>query len=79
MPLAMLDPRSLGPGDVVETDQVGPHYSGEICYLKHNPNHKWYWLRDQTKDEAAVFVCFDTHAKTPYANCKSRKHFATSR
>jgi hypothetical protein len=70
MPLAILDPRTLEIDDAIETDQVGPQYSGETCYIRYNPDQRWYWLRNQTCDEVAIFTCFDSHSSTPYSRGK---------
>lgn len=75
MPLAFLDPRTVATTEVVDTDQVGPHYSGEISYLKHSKDHRWYWLSNQTTDEVAIFVCFDSHPPSPTLNCKKALFF----
>ncbi|RDW63724.1 hypothetical protein BP6252_11269 [Coleophoma cylindrospora] len=74
-PLAFLDPKTVANPDVVDTDQVGPHYSGEISYLKHSKDHRWYWLSNQTTDEVITFVCFDTHPPSSALNCAPHASF----
>jgi hypothetical protein len=41
-PLALCDSRSVDPEDLVPADRVAPGRFGEVYYLTHNPNHKWY-------------------------------------
>lgn len=41
-PLALCDSRSVHPEDLVATDRIIPDRVGEVYYLTHNPNHKWY-------------------------------------
>ncbi|MCJ1323144.1 hypothetical protein MMC15_008497 [Xylographa vitiligo] len=61
-PLAVLDPTSIDyDNDAVALDFVTPTSAAETAYLKHNPNHQWYWLSNQTPDEAIVFTQYDTH------------------
>jgi hypothetical protein len=73
MPLAILDPKSVDPHDILETDQVGPQYAGETSYVRFNPDQRWYWLRNQTCDEVTIFTCFDSHAGKPYSNSKQHQ------
>lgn len=65
----MCDPRTVDKNDVFETDQVGPYYSGEMCYLRYNEEQRWYWLSNQTSDEVSLFVCYDTHPPSDVLNC----------
>jgi hypothetical protein len=44
-PLALCDSRSVDPEDLVPADRVAPGRFGEVYYLTHNPNHKWYGLK----------------------------------
>jgi hypothetical protein len=44
-PLALCDSRSVDPEDLVPADRVAPGRFGEVYYLTHNPNHKWYVLK----------------------------------
>ena len=61
-PLAVLDPNSVDYiNDHAALDQVTPTMTAETAYLKYNPNHRWYWLSNQTPDEAIVFTQYDTH------------------
>lgn len=61
-PLAMLDPTSVDyDNDAVPLDHVTQMSAAETAYLKHNPNHRWYWLSNQTPDEVIIFTQYDTH------------------
>ncbi|KAH7416712.1 hypothetical protein BKA64DRAFT_273918 [Cadophora sp. MPI-SDFR-AT-0126] len=55
-PLALCDSRSVEASDLVACDRIIPDRVGEVYYLKHNPNHKWYWLSGQTSTEPFAFV-----------------------
>ncbi|KAI0521432.1 hypothetical protein F5B22DRAFT_596809 [Xylaria bambusicola] len=61
-PLTLCDFRSIEPADVVACDRIRPDRSGESFYLHHNPNQKWYYLNSMTRDEAWVFVTYDSAA-----------------
>lgn len=41
-PLALCDSRSVEPKDLVAADRIIPDRVGEVYYLTHNPNHRWY-------------------------------------
>jgi hypothetical protein len=62
MPLAVLDARSLGPGDLVACDLIYRDRVGEIYYVAHRPQHKWYYFPDMRREEALLLKCFDTDA-----------------
>lgn len=59
-PLALCDSRSVDPEDLVPADRVAPGRFGEVYYLTHNPNHKWFWLNKQTPSEPFIFTMYDT-------------------
>lgn len=42
------------------TDLVFPHFVGESLNLYHHPDHKWYFAREQQRNEVWVFKCFDS-------------------
>ena len=60
MPLAMLDARSLGPGDLVACDLIYRDRVGEIYYVAHRAQHEWYYFPDMRREEALLLKCFDT-------------------
>lgn len=37
----------------------GPH--SELSYVRYSPEHKWYWLSNQTPDELILFTQSDSH------------------
>lgn len=55
-PLAMLDPRTLGP------DDLGTHASqfGQGHDLHYSTSQRWAYIRHQMPDEAILLKCFDT-------------------
>ncbi|KAL2024720.1 hypothetical protein VTK56DRAFT_6921 [Thermocarpiscus australiensis] len=61
-PLAVLDPTTVDPEkDLVYLDHISQVTVAETMYIRHNPNHRWYWLSNQTPDEAVLFTQYDTH------------------
>ncbi|KAF2967016.1 hypothetical protein GQX73_g6533 [Xylaria multiplex] len=61
-PLTLCDFRTVEPADVVACDRIRPDRSGESFYLQYNPNQRWYYLNSMTRDEALVFVTYDSAA-----------------
>lgn len=60
-PLAVADYRSLDPErDLVPTRHIYANREGSTFAVRHNPNHKWYYLSDQTPDEVTLIKCFDS-------------------
>ena len=63
MPLALCDPNSVAPGDILPTIVSGiaaaktPTY--QMC-LRRNPAQTWYYYPDMTVDEVLVFKLFDS-------------------
>ena len=60
MPLAVLDATSLRPRDLVACDLIYPDRVGEIYYVAHRPQHRWYYFPEMHRDEALLLKCFDT-------------------
>lgn len=58
-PLALCDARSVGPGDLIETDIVYEDRRGEIYGLVHKPTHRWSYFPDMALDEALLIKCYD--------------------
>ena len=62
MPLALCDARSTARCDFVETDihHFGeddlerPRHTGQIYSLRHNPEHRWYYVSDMQADEVLL-------------------------
>src|SRR5262245_31641038 len=61
-PLAVLDARSLGPGDLVACDLIYRDRIGEIYYVAHRPQHEWFYFPDMRREEVLLLKCFDTDA-----------------
>ena len=59
---AICEPKSVTDlGDIVAVDRVSPEACKELAYFAWNPDHRWYWLSNQTPDEIAVLTQYDTH------------------
>ncbi|KAI1760073.1 hypothetical protein GGR53DRAFT_523378 [Hypoxylon sp. FL1150] len=55
-PLAFCDWRTVNQSnDLIENDVVYAKSVGENQYLRHNPDHKWWFLAGQKPDEVVVF------------------------
>jgi hypothetical protein len=59
-PLAVSDARSVANGDLVATDLIYPDRTGEIYYVKFNPEHKWYYAPAMRDDEVMLIKCYDS-------------------
>ncbi|MEA3182017.1 MAG: hypothetical protein QOI59_5540 [Gammaproteobacteria bacterium] len=61
-PLAVSDARSVAEGDLVATDLIYPDRTGEIYYVKYNPEHKWFYAPAMRNDEVMLIKCYDSIA-----------------
>jgi len=61
-PLAVSDARSVAEGDLVATDLIYPDRTGEIYYVKYNPEHKWFYAPAMRSDEVMLIKCYDSIA-----------------
>jgi hypothetical protein len=59
-PLAVCHGRSSAPGDLVPSDLVYPHRTGETYSVTYNPAHRWLYLREMATDEALLLKCYDS-------------------
>src|ERR1700730_10188563 len=59
-PLAVSDARSVAQHDLVATDLVYPDRTGEIYYVKFNPEHKWFYAPAMRSDEVMLIKCYDS-------------------
>lgn len=70
-PLALCDARTIGPDDgvpvlaVTEVRGVGEFEFETTGYLA-NPDHRWCWFSDMTRDEAVVFITHDSDPDRPH-------------
>ncbi len=62
MPLAVLDARSIQPGDFVATDLHYQERAGEVYSVHYNPAHRWHYISRMQPDEVLLLKCFDTIA-----------------
>jgi len=77
-PLALCDYRSTTDDDYVATDLPSPHYEGELFYVKHNKNHRWWFLDSMTRDEALIIKCFDSDGGSGISKCTPHTSFEWS-
>lgn len=69
-PLAFCDRRSVPKQDLVEIDKVHEdHWEGGYL-IKYNPDHRWYWLPNQTSNEVSVFLTWDSDHEAFESACK---------
>lgn len=59
-PLALLDAASVAPEDLLATDHIYPDRVGEIYHVAHNPEHRWYYFPEMTRDEAILIKGYDS-------------------
>ncbi len=59
-PLALADAASIGPAQLVATDQVFPDRVGEIYHLAHAPSQRWYYAPLMTPDEVLLIKGWDS-------------------
>jgi hypothetical protein len=59
-PLAVSDARSVDNEDLVATDLIYPDRTGEIYYVKFNPQHKWFYAPAMRNDEIILIKCYDS-------------------
>ncbi|RWA10866.1 hypothetical protein EKO27_g4236 [Xylaria grammica] len=77
-PIAICDPRTVDPDDLVAADRVTPDFAVELYYLKYNANQRWYWLRHQSPDELMVFVNYDSRCRMDTSHWMTCPHAAFS-
>ncbi|KAI0084834.1 hypothetical protein BDY19DRAFT_480116 [Irpex rosettiformis] len=59
-PLAVSDWRHLDQKDLVVSRLIYPDREGGVYQVKHNPEHRWYYLSDQKPDEVTLIKCYDS-------------------
>ena len=59
-PLAVSDARSIAENDLVATDLIYPDRTGEIYYVKFNPQHRWFYAPAMRNDEVMLIKCYDS-------------------
>jgi hypothetical protein len=73
VPLAFCDARSVRRRDLVAVDKVHSDHLEEGWYMKYHPEQQWYYLAQQTHDEVAIFVSWDSECEERFG--KRRKNF----
>lgn len=59
-PLAICDGSTIDPRRLVAVDLIYPDRRGEIFYLTHDPQQRWYYAADMGVDEAWIFKNYDS-------------------
>lgn len=59
-PLAVCNAGSVAPTDLVPSDLVYPHRTGETYAVTYNPSHRWFYVPAMRTDEALLIKCFDS-------------------
>lgn len=59
-PLAICDARTIGTQDLVPTRRLYDERVGEVYHIAYNPDNRWYYFPEMTRDEALVFTCYDS-------------------
>jgi len=59
-PLAIVDARSIAPGDFIAAERRFPDRVGEIYQFEYNPAHRWTYFPRMRRDEALVFKVYDS-------------------
>ncbi len=59
-PLALVDARSLGDDDLVDTERRAPNHVGEIQLALHSERQRWFYYPEMRPDEVLLFRTFDS-------------------
>ncbi len=59
-PLAVLDARTVEPGDLIPSDLIYPDKVGETYAVSHNPEHRWFYFPRLQRDEVVLIKGFDS-------------------
>ena len=60
LPLALADASSVEESDLFTVQRVYPDWVGELAYVVHRPEHRWYWFPGMSRDEAILFKVYDS-------------------
>jgi len=71
VPLAVCDASSIAAQDLVPAHGIlragdGMDFTIDLCVLRFNPAHRWYYFRDLGPQRALVFCGFDPERPAPY-------------
>ena len=61
-PLAVADARSVQFDELVPSDLIYQHRVGETYNVVFNPEHRWYYVKEQRPDEVLLLKCYDSQA-----------------
>jgi hypothetical protein len=59
-PLAVCDARTVKPEDLVTSDLVYRHRTGETYSVTYRPEHAWFYVPAMRPDEALLLKCYDS-------------------
>ena len=59
-PLALVDARSVAPGQLVDTERRAPNHVGEIQLAVHDPAQRWFYFPAMRPHEVLLFRTFDS-------------------
>jgi hypothetical protein len=59
-PLGVCDAQSVSTEDLVPTDLVYRHRTGETYSVTYNPAHRWFYVPEMAADEALLIKCYDS-------------------
>ncbi len=62
-PLAVCDAQSMMPDDFVKHVLKYRDREGEVYSVAYNPNHKWYYIPNQEKEEVLLLKCYDSDSR----------------
>ena len=62
-PLAVCDAQSMSQDDFVKHVLKYRDRDGEVYSVAYNPNHRWYYLPNQRKEEVLLLKCYDSDGR----------------
>ncbi|KAK4864957.1 hypothetical protein LT330_001580 [Penicillium expansum] len=71
-PLVCCDTRTLSEQDYDVIQKIMNDSVEESMYLKWSPNHQWYWMSDQTRDDVLIMTVWDS--KRPFERSAAVPH-----
>ncbi len=83
-PLAVAVAKSVAIDDFLIAERRYPHRVGQTYRLKYNPNHRWFYFPEMSRDEALVFKVYDSETDgrarfTPHTSFKDPASPANAR
>ena len=62
-PLAVCDAQTMKKDDFVKHELRYRDRSGEVYSVAYNPNHRWYYVPNQKKEEVLLLKCYDSDGR----------------